>query len=153
MSPVFTGSPLVGTPAGHHLQTVARDETPARYGTPAGPADDTARRVWEIAFGLMVRRRFDPDSPLAEVSRIVARAVHEHGCGLPPMDAEMLVRAALHERVPTDDIDPAVRVGTHLRLFAALADELALTDGELDGLITQAEDLAAEPDRCADDPG
>ena len=153
MSPVFTGSPLVGTSAGHHLQAVARDEESARYGTPAGPVDDTARRVWEIAFGLMVKRRFDSDSPLTEVSRTVGRAVHDHGARLPLLAAEMLVRAALEERVPLDELDPSVRVGTHLLLFATLADELALTDGELDSLIRQAEELAAEPDGCTGGTG
>jgi hypothetical protein len=55
----------------------------------------------------------------------------------------MLVRDALGEPVPTEDIDPGVRVGVHLLLFASLTDELALGDGELDDLVTEAERLAA----------
>ena len=151
MSPVFTGSPLVETAAGHYLQAVARDEAPG-HGAPATPVDDTARRVWEIAFGLMVRRRFEPNCPLTDVSRSIGRAVHgQPGAVLPPLDAEMLVREELGEKVPADDIDPAVRIGVHLLLFGALADELALTDGELDSLIRQAEELAGEPgDACED---
>jgi len=138
------GSGEVKTDAGRYLRATARDDAPTRYGAPAGEVDDAARRVWKIAFGLAARRRFDADSPLAEISRTVATAVHDHAAAaLPILDAEMLVRDALGEPVPTDDIDPGVLVGIHLLLFASLVDELALGDGELDGLIADAEESAA----------
>ena len=71
--------------------------------------------------------------------------MHDHAAAaLPVLDAEMLVRDALGEPVPTDDLDPGVLVGVHLLLFASLADELALGDGELDGIIAEAEEKAAE---------
>ncbi|MFF5079888.1 hypothetical protein ACFY36_22780 [Actinoplanes sp. NPDC000266] len=136
MSAVFPPEPRLG----HLLQAVARNDVPARLAAPAG---DTERRVWEIAFGLMVRRRFLTDSPLAEIGRSVATAVNFHAAAaLPALDAEMLVREALGEKVPVEDIDEAVRSGVHLLLSASLADELAMTDGELDDLIKQAEKLA-----------
>lgn len=126
----------------------ARDEPPSRYGTPPHPVDEAALRVWEIGFGLLVRRRFHPQAPLAELSRTVARAVHTHAAAaLPPLDTEMLVRDALGERVPVGQLDPAVRVAAHLLLFASLTDELALGDAELDALIAEAEQLAQA---CAD---
>ena len=129
--------------AGEHLRCMARDDTPTRFGTPPSP-DDHARRVWRHAFGLAVRRRFEPDSPLAEISRVVAAAVHAHElAGLPVLEAEMLVRAELGEAVPVDEIVPAVLIGVHLLLFGSLVDELALGDGELDALVAQAEELAA----------
>jgi hypothetical protein len=132
------------TNAGDYLRAAAGDEAPARFGTPSGPVDDYAREVWRHAFGLAVRRRFEPGSPLAEISRTVAAAVHAHEvAGLPVIDAEMLVRAELGETVPVGELDPAVTVGVHLLLFASLADELALRDGELDDLVTEAERLAA----------
>jgi hypothetical protein len=53
------------------------------------------------------------------------------------------VRAVLGETVPVGVLDPAVLVGVHLLLFASLTDELALDDGELDDLVTEAERLAA----------
>ena len=53
------------TNAGDYLRAAASDEAPARFGTPSGPVDDYARRVWHHAFGLAVRRRFEPGSPLA----------------------------------------------------------------------------------------
>jgi hypothetical protein len=135
---------LPWTTAGDYLRAAAVDEAPARFGTPPGPVDDYARRVWHTAFGLAVRRRFEPGSPLAEISRTVATAVHVHeAAGLPTIDVEMLVRAELGEPVPVDELDPVVLIGAHLLVFASLVDELALGDGELDDLVTQAERLAA----------
>lgn len=132
------------TDAGDYLRAAATDEEPARFGTPSGPVDDYARRVWHHGFGLAVRRRFEPGSPLAEISRTVAAAVQLHdAAGLPAIDAEMLVRAELGEKVPVGELDPAVLVGVHLLVFASLVDELALGDGELDDLVTEAERLAA----------
>jgi len=106
--------------------------------------DESARRVWEIAFGLMVRRRFEPDAALAEISRTVATAVRGHAAaGLAILDAEMLLRAALGETVPVGDIDVSVVIAVHLLLFASLADELALGDPELDAIIAEAEEEAS----------
>ena len=143
---------VIATEAGHYLRRAARDDAPSRLGTPpglgtpaglgtsAGEIDGSARRVWEIAFGLAARRRFEPDTALAEISRTVATAVHEHAAAaLPMLAAEMLVRAALGEPVPTDEIDADVLVAVHLLLFASLTDELALGDAELDAMIAEAE--------------
>ena len=132
------------TTAGDYLRGVAIEEAPARFGTPSGPVDDYARRVWHTAFGLAVRRRFEPGSPLAEISRTAAAAVHAHeAAGLPAIDVEILIRAELGEQVPVDEFDPVVLTGVHLLVFASLVDELALGDGELDDLVTQAEQFAA----------
>lgn len=134
----------VRTDAGAYLRAAALDDAPARFGTPPGPVDEHARRLWAAAFRMAVRRRFQPDSPLAEVTRTVTIAVHVHEAArLPIVEAEMLVREALGETVPVDEIDPAVRVAVHLLLFASLTDELALGDGELDALVAEAEELAA----------
>ena len=133
----------IRTDPGQYLLAAARDDAPARIGTPPAPIDDVARRVWDSAFRLAVRRRFEPASPLAEITRTVAGAVHAHeAAAIPVLDAEMLVREALGEEVPVDEIEPAVRLAVHVLVFASLADELALGDGELDGLIAQAEELA-----------
>jgi hypothetical protein len=132
------------TTAGDYLRGVAVEEAPARFGTPSGPVDDYARRVWRTAFGLAVRQRFEPGSPLAEISRTAAAAVHAHeAAGLPAIDVEMLIRAELGEQVPVDEFDPVVLTGVHLLVFASLVDELALGDGELDDLVTRAEQFAA----------
>jgi hypothetical protein len=51
----------------------------------------------------------------------------------------MLVRDAVGEPVPTDEISAPVVIATHVLMFASLAEELALTDAELDALIEDAE--------------
>ncbi|MCU7729951.1 hypothetical protein ODJ79_40070 [Actinoplanes sp. KI2] len=138
------GTGLIATEAGRYLRQAARDEAPSRFGSPTGEVDESARRVWEIAFGLAVRRRFEPDAALAEISRTVAIAVHDHAvAGLPVLDTEMLVRAALGETVPTGDIDDSVVIAVHLLLFASLADELALGNAEVDAIIAEAEEKAS----------
>jgi hypothetical protein len=138
-----TGSRRITTEAGQYLRAAARDDAPARFGEPARQADDAARRIWENAFGLVARRRFAPDAPLAEISRTVTTAVQEHAiAALPTIEAEMLLRAALGETVPTDEIDAGVLSAVHLLVFASLADELALADAELDALIAEAEKSA-----------
>jgi hypothetical protein len=135
---------VIATPAGHYLRQAARDDAPARLGMPPADVDDAARRVWEIAFGLVVRRRFEPETPLTEISRTVAMAVHDHAvAGLPVLDAEMMVRHALGETVPIGDLDASVLLAVHLLVFASLADELALGDEELDAIIADAEEKAA----------
>lgn len=138
------GAGTIVTEAGRYLRQAARDEAPSRLGSPDGDVDESARRVWQIAFGLMVRRRFEPDAALAEISRSVAIAVHDHAAaGLAILDAEMLVRAALGETVPVGDIDEGVLIAVHLLLFASLADELALGNPELDAIIAEAEEKAS----------
>jgi hypothetical protein len=132
-------APEITTDAGRFLRAVARDEAQPGH----TQADDDARRLWEIAFGLAATRRFEPDAPLAEISRTVAKAVHAYpAVSLPSMDAEMLLRAALGEEVPVGEIDPTVIVAVHVLLFATIADELALCENELGGLIVQAEKTA-----------
>jgi hypothetical protein len=132
--------PAITTEAGRYLRAVARDEALPRRSV----ADDDARRLWEIAFGLVARRRFEADAPLAEITRTVAAAVHENlALCLPMLDAEMLLRAALGEDVPVDEIDPDVVVAVYVLLFREIADELALGEDELNGVIVQAEKAAA----------
>ena len=139
-----TADRAVRSGAGDHLRSVVRGDGTTRFGTPPSPVDDHARRVWRHAFGLAVRRRFEPASPLAEISRVVAAAVRsDEQAGLTVLEAEMLVRAELGEAVPVDEMAPAVRDGVHLLLFAFLVDELALGDGELETLVTKAELAAA----------
>jgi hypothetical protein len=134
------GSARPVTEGGRYLRAAALEQAPARLAPTADTAGDEARRVWAAAFGLAVRRRFEPGAPLAAISRTVARAVEEHSAAaLHPLDAEMAVRDALGERVPVGEMEPAVLAGIHLLVFASLIDELALDDDELDALIAGAE--------------
>ena len=105
--------------------------------------DHPARVVFYCAFETAVRRRFRADSPTADIVRTVANAARRHP--FVPMDAlaaEMLVRDALGEVVPVEELPLPVIVATHLVVFAAICDELALTDEEIDILIAPAEKQA-----------
>jgi hypothetical protein len=125
------------TPAGLYLRATAINRPAGRNVTP----DHAARAFFARAFTLAVRRRFRPDSPVADIARTVAGVCHRHGAlALSAMETEMLVRRALGEAVPVEEI-PADRViAAHVIVFVALADEVALTDDEIDELITTAED-------------
>ena len=140
--PVSAPRRAVTTAAGRYLRAIAHDETPDRLGAPA-PPDDRARRIWKLAFGFAVRRRFDDDTPLAELSRSVAAAVRRHAAAcLPTLDAEMLVRAELGEAVPVNGMDAEIVTAVHILLFASFVDEMALDGGEVDELIADAERIA-----------
>jgi Na+/H+-dicarboxylate symporter len=101
---------------------------------------DAARTVFARAFGLAVRLRFQPGTPLTAIAATVRKAARRHpALTVPVREAEMLIRQALDEQVPTAGIPPAAVVTVQVLLFAALVDELALTDDELAELIADAE--------------
>ena len=130
------------TPGGQFLRATATNDR-------AGAVPDEAgRAVFGRAFAAAVRRRFRPDTPLPAIAGSVAACARRHAePTLPVREAEMLIREALGETVPTAGIAPAQRVTVHVLMFAALVDELALTDGELDELIAGAEETGAgEPE-------
>jgi hypothetical protein len=107
---------------------------------------EDAREVFARAFVLAVGLRFAPETPLPVIAGSVAACARRQAePTLPVREAEMLVREALGETVPTAGIAPAQRVAVQVLLFAALVEELALTDDELDELIADAEDGAGDP--------
>ena len=123
------------TPTGRYLRATALNERTDEL--PGGPALD----VFARAFTAAVRLRFRPDTPLIAVAASVASAARRHpALGLPVREAEMLIRAALGEAVPSAGISETQAMVVHMVMFAALADELALTDDEIDELIADAED-------------
>jgi hypothetical protein len=108
--------------------------------TPAGdPPGDGGEEVFDAAFRLAVGLRFKPEMPLATITATVRAAAGRHPeLKLPVREAEMLIREALGETVPTAGIAATDTVKVHVLMFAALVEELALTDAELDELIAQA---------------
>jgi hypothetical protein len=123
-----------GTATGRYLRATAlNDRADERPGEPA-------LDVFARAFTAAVRLRFRPDPPLLAVAASVSAAVRRH-----PMlyqvvrEAEMLIREALGEPVPTAGITPEQAMVVHMLIFAALVDEMALTDDEIDELIAEAE--------------
>jgi hypothetical protein len=91
--------------------------------------------MFAAAFRAAVKLRFRADAPLAAVTGSVRAATRRHGQLVPVREAEMLIRSALGEQVPTAEIDRVAEVKTHVLLFATLVEELALTDDELDELL------------------
>jgi hypothetical protein len=122
------------TPTGRHLRAVALNDRADEM--PGAPMLD----VSAAAFGAVVRLRFHPESPLAAIAASVAAAARRHAAmAVPVREAEMLIRQELGEYVPTGGITREQAVAVHVVLFAALADELALTEDEIDELIANAE--------------
>lgn len=127
------------TVAGAYLRATAINRRAARELRP----EYDARVFFYCAFELIVRRRFRWDHPIAEITRSVAAAGRRHAPVIvPALEAEMLIRDALGEAVPIEDIPLDAIVSTHLLVFASLVDELALNDDEVDALLVEAEDRA-----------
>ncbi|MEV6629465.1 hypothetical protein AB0M54_01785 [Actinoplanes sp. NPDC051470] len=99
------------------------------------PPGEHADEMFAAAFRAAVKLRFRTDAPLAAVTGSVRAATRRHGELVPVREAEMLIRSALGEQVPIAEIDRSSTVRTHVLLFAALVEELALTDDELDELL------------------
>jgi hypothetical protein len=123
-----------GTPTGRYLRATALNDR--ADGLPGEPALE----VFGRAFTAAVRLRFRPDTPLLAIAASVAAAARRH----PVLhqlvrEAEMLIRQALGERVPAAGITREQAMVVHMLIFAALVDEMALTDDELDELIAEAE--------------
>jgi hypothetical protein len=140
------GLVAVSSPARHRRpQSAAADYLRATaINRPAGwdvTPDRAARTLFARAFALAVRRRFRAESPVADIARTVTEACRRHAAlALCPLETEMLVRAALGEPVPIQDIAPDRVVATHVVIFTTLVEALALTDDERDDLIAAAED-------------
>jgi hypothetical protein len=135
--PPMTGPPAMTRPAaGAYLRATAANQ---RAPVDLHP-DYPARVVFHCAFELGVRRRFRNDSPIAEIVRTVANAARRHPFVLvDALAAEMLIRDVLGDVVPVEEIPLPVIVVTHVLVFAAICDELALSDDEIDTLIAAAE--------------
>jgi hypothetical protein len=101
---------------------------------PEPPGED-ADAIFAAAFRAAVKLRFRTDAPLAAITGSVRAATRRHAELVPVREAEMLIRSALGEKVPTGEIDRSSAVKVHVLLFATLVEELALTDDELDQLI------------------
>jgi hypothetical protein len=122
------------SPAGAYLWAAATNSPAATI------PGDAAQTVFARAFGLAVRLRFQAASPLTAIARTAANAARRHPTlNVPVREAEMLIRQALDEQVPTAGITPAAVVTVQVLLFATLVDELALTDEELSELIADAD--------------
>jgi hypothetical protein len=129
------------TAAGEYLRATAINR-------PAGwdvQPDHAARALFARAFMLAVRRRFRPDSPVADIARTVADVCRRHpALALSALETEMLVRQALGEAVPVENIPAERIVAAHVVVFVAVVDGVALSDDEVDDLIAAAEDTPGQ---------
>jgi hypothetical protein len=112
-----------------------------------------SRRSNEIiraVFGLAVRSHFDPDTERPVLAAFVADMRAMVGPLTPVREAEALIREALGEDVPTNDIDLIPERIAKTLVFAALVRAWGLDEERVNGLLVEAERLAAE--RCEREP-
>jgi hypothetical protein len=128
------------------LRAESRDdrETAQRYrGPDLDPA--AAEAVMDAAFELAVRRRFGATPDRRAVSTFVTGLVRRYQ---PPrlraIDMEAVVRAALDEDVSLEGIDRRTVVLTKMLGGPEALQQLCLSDAELDEVLYDAEQLAAE---------
>lgn len=101
--------------------------------------------VMPAAFVLVLHRRFGGVQDLREVGWFVSRynaiAPAEHR--VPPREAEAVLRGSLGEPHLADLVNEKTTVRVMYSLLFTLVDELALTEDELDSLVTEADHLTA----------
>jgi hypothetical protein len=101
---------------------------------------DILRAVFEVA----VRDHFDPGVDVREISAFVRGMRQSYGMFVPVLETEMLIREALGESVPTDNIDLIPeQAAKHLVLYA-LADAWDRDLGRLNAVLVGGERLAAQ---------
>lgn len=95
------------------------------------------------AFALLLHRRFGGVQDLREVTQFVthynAIAPIEHR--VPPREAEAVLRSGLGEEYLADLVDDETTADIMYSLLFMLAHELALTEEQLDSLVTAADKL------------
>ncbi|MGW0502931.1 hypothetical protein [Micromonospora sp. NPDC003241] len=98
------------------------------------------------AFALAANRRFGPDTTPTVVAQWVAglRAQYRGHEPFPALEMEGLIRAALGEPELVDTIAPETALGAELFMLGQILLEENLSATELDELVTDAEELAAE---------
>jgi hypothetical protein len=109
-------------------------------------ADADAGAVIQAAFELAVARRFAPDCHVRDIALLASgiKRRYGHKTRIPVREIEVLVREALGEQVPTDEIDATMRYVIMRLVFEAIVDELGLFDPELDALLVASERMAVE---------
>lgn len=96
--------------------------------------------ITTTAFVEAARRRFEPSWTRGDVVRFVANARARWGKDadqIDPLDAEMLVRAALGDELP-DELDDAAKA-TQIHLLTALVADEQLDQAGLDEVLTRAQ--------------
>ncbi|WP_435204785.1 hypothetical protein [Micromonospora sp. bgisy143] len=103
-------------------------------------------QVIGAAFALAVHRRFEPEATPSEVAAWVAaaRSQYQEGDTLPALEMEGLIRAALGEEELVDNVPVETLIAAQVFILGQLLLEARLAPAELDGFVSEAEQLAAE---------
>jgi hypothetical protein len=128
-----------------YARAVVRKDLAARDRLPEDPTGESVAGFIDALFEVAVRRRFAPDCPVRDITLSVdlMRRRHED-VDVPVLEVEALIRERLGEAVPTGEIEEDVAELAKVLTFAAVVDELALYDSELDDLLVEAERLAEQ---------
>ncbi|MBB4957896.1 hypothetical protein [Micromonospora polyrhachis] len=97
------------------------------------------------AFALAVDRRFYGQG-LQRIAQFVreTRARYQEGDTLPALEMEGMIRAALGEADPVDDIDPEAALSAQIAILATLLQDANFTESQLEEFIKEVEEVAAE---------
>ncbi|GAB3883369.1 hypothetical protein GCM10029964_042600 [Kibdelosporangium lantanae] len=108
---------------------------------------ETVSRILLAMFDLVVPRWFTPGTPVRDITvqMLAVRATVGAKAAEPVIVLEMVVRRALGEAVPLDDLDPAVLVKAKIGVVAQYAHSAGLLDDELDELVAEAARTLTEP--------
>ena len=107
---------------------------------PAAEAE-TAGRIVHVLFDLVIPRWFTPETPVRDITAqmLAVRTTVGAKVAQPVVVLEMVVRHALGEPVPVDDLDPYVLVQAKAAIVSQYAHSVGLLDDELDALLAAAE--------------
>jgi hypothetical protein len=106
------------------------------------PADaELAGRILLAAFDLVIPRWFNKDTPIRQITveMLEVRARIGAKAAQPVIVMEMVVRKALGETVPVDDLDEYVLAKAKAGVLAQYVHSVGLLDDELDELVAEAE--------------
>ena len=100
--------------------------------------------VIRAAFEVAVRRRFRPGADLREISSFVNEMRKAFGEKTPVLETEAMIRHALGEDVPVDDIGEWLEIGGKVPTLMGVKDVLALDESGVNAILVEAEAIARQ---------
>lgn len=97
-----------------------------------------------VAFEVAVRRYFPSDMDVRLVSALVQEMRQGYGQGVPVSETEAMIRAALGEAVPTENIGPPIQFAVMTYTLGALADKWDRDESIVNSVLVEAEQQARE---------
>ncbi|MFB9546422.1 hypothetical protein [Micromonospora sagamiensis] len=109
-----------------------------KYGSKDG--NELTRATFEVA----VRRYFPPDVDLRVISGLVYEMRQVFGEHVPVLETEMLIRSALGEDVPTDDITLKPEMMARTFTLMGLTDKWSRDVSTVNSVLAEAEELVRQ---------